>query len=105
MNDVDTDADDSYNERFEMPDGHSIEIRATTVDDAPALIDFYASLSNRDRRLRFFSSFTPDRHWCEHWSSIADRGGFGVVAVHSDRRANGDAVSYTHLTLPTTPYV
>ena len=74
-----------------MPDGHSVEIRSTTVGDAPGLVDFYASLSNHDRRLRFFSNFMPDRHWCEQWSSLADRGGFGVVAVNRDRRANHDA--------------
>lgn len=90
MNDVDADPDDSYHERFEMPDGHSIVVRPTTVDDAPGLLDFYAALSNRDRRLRFFSSFTPDLDWCEQWSSIGDRGGFGVVAVKRDSRATGD---------------
>ena len=88
MSDVENGADDSFLETFELPEGRTIEIRSTTVDDAPRLHDFYAALSTHDRRLRFFSVFLPDLEWCERWTSLADRGGFGVVAITSDRRVN-----------------
>lgn len=68
-------------ETIELGRGVAVEIRATTADDADALCAFYERFSQRDRYLRFFSAFTPSATWCRSWATVADRGGFGLIAI------------------------
>lgn len=73
-------------ERFELANGRTMEIRPSAEDDGTLIRDLYETLSDRDRRLRFFSSFHPGLDWCRNWAGVRARGGYGVVAVVS----NGD---------------
>lgn len=84
------DGDDSFTESIELPDGDSIEIRTTRAEDAQAMCELYASLPADDLRLRFFSAFHPGLKWCREWASVADRGGFGVIAVLHDQNVDGE---------------
>lgn len=60
--------------------GRTVEIRPTTAADAEALQALYARFSVEDRHRRFLSAFVPTTAWCASWASIADRGGFGLIA-------------------------
>lgn len=48
--------------------------------DAPAVHELYMALDQDDARRRFFAT-RPGEAFASRWSSIGDRGGFGVVAV------------------------
>ena len=60
--------------------GRTVEIRPTTGADAEALRRFYEPFSIEDRHRRFLSAFVPTEQWCRSWATIADRGGFGLIA-------------------------
>jgi hypothetical protein len=78
-------------ERFELGDGRVLEIRPTTAADGPALQSLYDRLPRHDVHLRFFSAFNPRIDWCTTWASVAERGGFGVIAiVHRAPPPGGD---------------
>lgn len=71
-------------EWIELRGGRVLEIRPTTEADAQPLCDFYGRLSLEDRNRRFFTAFQPRLAWCRTWASVAERGGYGVVAVAHD---------------------
>jgi len=68
-------------ETLELADGGRMEIRPTTAADADRICAVYESLSDDDRRRRFFSAFHPQREWCREWADLGARGGFGVIAI------------------------
>jgi hypothetical protein len=68
---------------IELPRGHTLVVRHSRPDDAPALDELYSGLSLDDRYRRFFSGGTP-RGFAERWSRLDERGGVGVVAVVHD---------------------
>ena len=70
--------------------GRTVEIRPTTPEGAAGLAELYAGFTADDLHRRFFSAFVPTEEWCASWASVAERGGFGLIAVvHAD---DGDAV-------------
>jgi hypothetical protein len=64
-----------------LPGGRALIVRPTTVDDAPLLQQLFRSLSDDDRRRRFFNVFQPPLSWCAEWATLGARDGFGVIAT------------------------
>ena len=64
-----------------LPDGALLTVRAVASSDADGLLALYDGLSDEDRHRRFFSGFRPPRSFVERLTSVADRGGYGVVAT------------------------
>ena len=56
-------------------------MRPVTPDDVDGLAALYAGLSVDDLYTRFFSVYRPDRPFLERVAAVADRGGYGLVAV------------------------
>ena len=81
-------SDDDRSERFELHDGRILEIRPTAAADGPRLQALFRGLSREDTHRRFFSAFTPRSEWCERWAAVAERGGFGVIALVHPRRGD-----------------
>ena len=77
-------------ETIDAGKGRTVEIRPTTAADADALRALYAPFSLEDRHKRFLSAFVPTDRWCQSWATIAERGGFGLIAfAHGE---DGDEV-------------
>ncbi|MEL6890931.1 MAG: hypothetical protein AAFP84_05005, partial [Actinomycetota bacterium] len=73
--------DTSDRRTIELPAGATIEVRPTTADDAALIEELYDGLASRDLHRRFFTAFRPAERWCREWATVAERGGFGVVAL------------------------
>ncbi|MBN2624747.1 MAG: hypothetical protein JXA83_15320 [Acidimicrobiales bacterium] len=71
--------------RVDLPDGRSLVVRPVTPDDTDGLVALYDGLSEDDRYRRFFSGYRPERAFFERATSVAERGGAGLVAVECDR--------------------
>ena len=71
----------SDSEEILLPGGRRLEVRPTTAADAELLERLYEALPLNDRYRRFFSSFEPDADFCRRWTTIGERGGFGVIAL------------------------
>ena len=84
--------DTAAGEEIPLPGGRRLEIRPTTGADAPLLAQLYRDLPQDDRYRRFFSAFEPDVDFCRTWASVAERGGFGVVALVHEATADGGTV-------------
>ena len=67
-----------------------IELRPSRPADRDALVALYESLSAVDCRRRFFSPGPPPPSWLDRWLTIAERGGFGFVAVDERSSIVGD---------------
>jgi RimJ/RimL family protein N-acetyltransferase len=82
---------DEGHEVLDLDGGRSLLIRPTTADDAGQLDSLYLALEPADLRKRFFTACTPQGDWSRTWASVAERGGYGVIAiVRSDPAAGGD---------------
>lgn len=68
----------------ELGDGRFLEIRQMGPADVDGLVALYGGLSHEDRRRRFFSALRPTRQFLDRWARVAERGGFGLVAVVRD---------------------
>ena len=77
--------------RVVLPGGRQLWIRPVAPGDVDGLVALYRTLSDEDRHLRFFSTFVPDRAFCERLATVEGRGGFGVVAVEDGGRIVGEA--------------
>jgi RimJ/RimL family protein N-acetyltransferase len=77
--------------RVRLPDGRVLTVREVAPADVDGLEALYATLSEDDRYLRFFSAYVPPREFFEHLATVASRGGDGVVAVTADGRIVGEA--------------
>lgn len=64
-----------------LPDGGVLTLRAVAPSDVDALVALYDGLSEDDRYRRFFSGYRPPRSFYERLASVADRGGYGIVAL------------------------
>src|SRR5262249_2142654 len=64
--------DDVESRRLVLRDGSVANIRPTTVEDAPALADFFARLSPASRYQRFFSAGSPPEHLVRRLSDSSD---------------------------------
>lgn len=62
----------------------TLEIRPTTPADAPLLHELYQPMSADDRHRRFFTAAAPQLTWCQDWTSVAERGGHGLIAIVHD---------------------
>jgi hypothetical protein len=71
-------------EQFDVDDIRTLVIRPTTGDDAHHLEVLYRALDPEDQRRRFFTAWSPNETWCGSWASVAERGGFGVIAIVND---------------------
>jgi len=85
--------------RVEVSGGRTLVIRPVNTDDADGIVALYDGLDADDRHRRFFFAFRPSRTWIERMTKVADRGGFGLVAV-VDGPAGSDVIaeaSYSRL--------
>jgi hypothetical protein len=81
-------------ESIDLADGRTMIVRQTSVADAELICALYGDLSIEDRHRRFFGAFRPRLEWCRRWATVADRGGFGVIAVVSPgRTSEGEGAS------------
>ncbi len=71
-------------EHFDVGDLRTLVIRPTTANDARHLEVLFRSLDPDDQRRRFFTAWSPNETWCGSWASVAERGGFGVIALVND---------------------
>ncbi len=71
---------------IDLADGRTMIVRPTSSADAERIFELYGDLSIEDRHRRFFGAFRPRLEWCRRWATVADRGGFGVIAVVTPRR-------------------
>jgi hypothetical protein len=78
---------------IELADGRTMIVRPTSAGDAERIFALYDDLSIEDRHRRFFGAFRPRLEWCLRWATVADRGGFGVIAVVSPGRTSSDEVA------------
>lgn len=67
-----------------LADGRDLTVRAVRLDDVAGLAALYRSLSDDDRYRRFFSTYRPDDAFFVRLATIAERGGYGLVAQLSD---------------------
>jgi len=58
-----------------------LTVRPASPSDVDGLTALYDGLSDDDRHRRFFSGFRPPRSFFERIASVADRGGYGLVAT------------------------
>ena len=58
-----------------------VAIRPVRPSDAPGLCEMFAGLSHDDAHRRFFTATRPPPEFVEDMARVADRGGFGLVAV------------------------
>jgi ribosomal protein S18 acetylase RimI-like enzyme len=72
---------DGERRRVELPGSRTLLIRSVRGDDVAGLVALYASLGEEDLYCRFFSGHTPPESLVERTTMIAERGGFGLVAV------------------------
>lgn len=67
--------------RIIAADGRTVRIRAVERGDVEGLGRLFDGLEPEDRHHRFFSLYRPPREFLERMTTVADRGGFGLVAV------------------------
>ena len=67
--------------RAVLPDGTVLTVRPMAAADAPGLRLLYQGLSIDDRYCRFFSAYRPTDRFITQLARIAERGGYGLVAV------------------------
>ncbi len=67
-----------------LEEGKTLVVRPATADDADALAALYEHLDDSDRYLRFFSHYRPPRSFFDQLATLADRGGYELVAVVRD---------------------
>ena len=72
-----------------LPGGRTLTVRPSTPGDVEGLRLLYEGLSIDDRYRRFFNAWHPSREFLGRWASVAERGGFGLVAVEGDARRPG----------------
>jgi hypothetical protein len=75
-----------------LPRGGTLVVRPSTPTDVDGLTTLYDSLDSDDRYRRFFNVYHPPRTFFERMASIADRGGFGLVAVQSEHATDGGQI-------------
>jgi hypothetical protein len=82
-----------------LADGRTLTVRAVEPADADGLCALYAGLDQQASYRRFFSTFRPDPEFFGEMATIADRGGFGVVAALADGTGAEELVAEASYTL------
>ncbi len=88
--------DDVESRRIVLRDGSVASIRPTTVEDAPALADFFAHLSTVSRYQRFFSAGDPPDHLVRKLSDSSDPSQTLTLVAE---RANGIVATASYIAL------
>jgi RimJ/RimL family protein N-acetyltransferase len=83
----------------ELPGGRRLVIRPIRSDDVDALMALYDGLEDDDRYSRFFSLYRPNRTFCEQVATVAERGGFGLVACVAEPSGTVELVGEAGYTL------
>ena len=65
----------------DLPSGEVLRIRPVEPADAEGLAALYEGLGSEDRYRRFFSHYRPSRTFLERMTTVAERGGCGLVAT------------------------
>jgi hypothetical protein len=65
----------------DLPDGAVLHVRPVERRDLDGLTRLYEGLDADDRYRRFFSVYQPPPEFYERMVTVAERGGFGLVAV------------------------
>ncbi len=76
--------DDGWPRRITLPRGRELWIRPITPSDAEGLVELYTDLNEEDVYRRFFSGRPPPAAFVEKMTHVADRGGFGLIAIIED---------------------
>lgn len=79
--------------RVRLPGRRTLTIRPIRPSDAPALMNLYTDLSEDDTYRRFFSGLPPPIRFVEHMTTVAQRGGAGLVAVIARRGSRPEVVA------------
>src|SRR5689334_15716064 len=88
--------DDVESRRLVLRDGSVASIRPTTVEDAPALADFFARLSPVSRYQRFFSAGSPPEDLVQRLSDSSDPSQTLTLVAE---RANGIIATASYIAL------
>jgi len=83
--------DDGWPRCITLPGARTLWIRPITPSDAEGLVALYAGLKDEDTYLRFFSGHAPPEDFVEKMTHVAERGGFGLIALIEE----GDGTSQT----------
>lgn len=78
-------------DEFDLPDGRHLVVRTASAADAGGMCELYRGLTLDDRHRRFFGAFTPHLEWCREWATVAERGGFCVVAIVTATEGDSDS--------------
>jgi hypothetical protein len=73
--------DDNWPRRITLPRAQTLWIRPIMPSDAEGLVALYADLNEEDVYRRFFSGRAPPKSFVEMMTHVAERGGFGLIAV------------------------
>lgn len=85
--------------RVTTQDGRELTVRPVGVEDAPALAALYAGLDRKDRYLRFFSAYHPPEEFFQRMTTVAEGGGFGLVALNASVGTPEEVVAQAGYTL------
>ena len=77
-------APESSTRTIELGAGRRLVVRPVEPGDVEGLDALYEDLGLEDRHARFFSAYHPGQAFLERMTSVADRGGVGLVAVLED---------------------
>lgn len=73
--------DDRWPRRVTLPGARTLSIRPVRPSDTTRLVALYAGLNEDDTYLRFFSGHAPPEDFVEKMTHVAERGGFGLIAL------------------------
>ncbi len=82
-------SDDRWPRRVTLPGARTLSIRPMGPSETAGLVALYASLKEDDTYLRFFSGHAPPEDFVEKMTHVAERGGFGLIALMEE----GDGTS------------
>lgn len=77
----------------DLDDRRTLVVRPMMVADAAQLRDHFASLPERDRCSRFFTSQVPSDKLVRRWAGMAEEGGLSLAAVVLDGTGPGTFVA------------
>jgi len=78
-------SDDRWPRLVSLSGARTLSIRPVTRSDAAGLVALYAGLKEDDIYSRFFSGHPPPEHFVEKMTDVAERGGFGLIALMEER--------------------
>ena len=78
--------------RVTLPGARTLSIRPLSPSDTEGLVALYADLKEDDTYLRFFSGHAPPEDFVEKMTHVAERGGFGLIAIMEEEDATNQVV-------------